>query len=75
MNDHTVSTCPKCGKQLRIPEKIGGMLMACPSCGRKLYSEFKLNDECGSGRRNGLITLFEMPDTILRRIRRLFTVK
>ncbi|WP_155310925.1 hypothetical protein [Desulfosarcina ovata] len=72
MNDHTIKTCPKCGQQLRIPEKIGGMLMACPSCGKKLYTEFKLDHAGGGGRRNVFVTLFEMPDTILSRIRRFF---
>lgn len=73
MGDHTVETCPKCGQQLRIPEKIGGMLMACPSCGNKLYSEFKLRHTGSGGHRNGFITFFEMPGTILSRIRRFFT--
>jgi predicted nucleic-acid-binding Zn-ribbon protein len=75
MDDHTVRKCPKCGQRLRIPEKLGGMLMACPSCGNKLYSEFKLRHTGSGGHRNGFITLFEMPDTILSRIRRIFTSK
>ncbi len=42
MATHSEITCPKCGQQLRIPNHIGGMLMACPSCGQKFHSDFKL---------------------------------
>ncbi|MDH5297888.1 MAG: zinc-ribbon domain-containing protein [Desulfobulbaceae bacterium] len=38
----TIITCPQCGQQLRIPDKIGGLLMACPTCGQKFSSDFKL---------------------------------
>lgn len=75
MHNHTVKTCPTCGQQLRIPNKIGGMLMACPSCGQKLYSDFKLNHAGSAGPRNVLVTIFEMPETLLSRIRRFFTFK
>jgi predicted nucleic-acid-binding Zn-ribbon protein len=75
MNNHTVKTCPKCGQQLRIPDNIGGMLMACPSCGQKLYSDFKLNHTGSGGQRNVLVRIFEMPETLLSRILRFFTFK
>ncbi|WP_419660432.1 hypothetical protein Dvar_07940 [Desulfosarcina variabilis str. Montpellier] len=75
MNNHTVKTCPKCGQKLRIPNNLGGMLMACPSCGQKMYSDFRFNHSGNRDRRNVLATIFEMPDTLLSRIRRFFTSK
>lgn len=73
MHTHTQKTCPKCGQKLRIPNDIGGVVMVCPSCGKKLYSEFKLSHAGSGGRRNFFVTVFEMPDTILGRIKRWFT--
>ncbi|WP_155318842.1 hypothetical protein [Desulfosarcina alkanivorans] len=71
MTDHTIKTCPKCGQQLRFPEKIGGVLMACPSCGHRFQSDFKLERPGRRAHRNLFTTLFEMPSALLRRICRL----
>jgi len=65
--------CPKCGQQLRFPEDIGGMLMACPSCGNKFQSDFKLGGTRKSVHRNLLMTIFEMPEKMIRRIGRYFS--
>ena len=73
MTDDMLKKCPKCGQQLRFPEDIGGMLMACPSCGNKFQSDFKLGGTRKSANRNLLMTIFEMPDKLVRRIGRLFS--
>lgn len=42
MTAYTEKKCPQCGQRLRVPDHIGGLLMACPACGQKLHSDFKL---------------------------------
>jgi len=73
MTDNTLKKCPKCGQQLRFPEDIGGMLMACPSCGNKFQSDFKLGGTRKSANRNLVMTIFELPDKMLRWIGRFFS--
>jgi rRNA maturation protein Nop10 len=73
MTEYKLKKCPECGQQLRFPEDIGGMLMKCPSCGRQFQSDFKM---CVTGKRVNrslLKTIFELPDTILKRIGRYFS--
>lgn len=72
MTDFTEKRCQKCGQQLRIPKNIGGVLMACPSCGEKIHSDFKLGGSRLNVRRGIVITVFELPCNILRRIGNLF---
>ena len=70
MTDHIEKSCPKCGQQLRIPKKVGGVLMVCPSCGKKIHSDFKLGGVTRSvPHRNILRDLFELPYNILCLIR------
>ena len=73
--DDMLKKCPKCGQQLRFPEDIGGMLMACPSCGNKFQSDFKLGGTGKSVNRSLLLTVFEMPDKMVRRIGRFFSYR
>lgn len=73
MTEYKLKKCPKCGQQLRFPADIGGMLMECPSCGEKFQSDFKLGVAGKQANRNLLKTIFEMPDTLLRRIVRYFS--
>jgi sarcosine oxidase delta subunit len=49
------------------------MLMACPSCGKKFHSDFKLGGIGKAAPQEILITAFEMPCTVLRRILRFFS--
>ena len=72
MADYTETCCPQCGQRLRIPERIGGMLMACPTCGKRIYSEFRLNHSTRGGCRRVLKTVFEMPEPLLSRLKRFF---
>jgi len=73
MTDKSLKKCPKCGQQLRFPKDIGGMLMACPSCGNKFQSDFKLGGTRKSANRNLFMTIFEMPDKMVKRIGRFFS--
>jgi DNA-directed RNA polymerase subunit RPC12/RpoP len=70
MTGNMLKKCPRCGQQLRFPEDIGGMLMACPSCGNKFQSDFRLNVARKSANRSLLMTIFEMPDKLVRRMGR-----
>ncbi len=72
MTDFTEKKCQKCGQQLRIPKKIGGLLMICPSCGEKIHSDFKLGGVRPNVRRGIIATVFELPYTFLRRISNYF---
>nr|CRH06740.1 conserved protein of unknown function [Candidatus Magnetococcus massalia] len=70
MADHIEKKCLKCSQLLRIPKNIGGMVMACPSCGHKMISDFKFG---GVQRKKELSsTIFELPDTLLKRLLKLF---
>jgi DNA-directed RNA polymerase subunit RPC12/RpoP len=72
MAEYKLKNCPECGQKLRFPQDIGGMLMKCPSCGRQFQSDFTM---CVTGKRVNrslLKTIFELPDTILKRIGRYF---
>lgn len=72
MNDSFEITCPKCKQKLRIPKKIGGVVMACPSCGEKFYSDFKIgNKQCGAGK-NVATEIFTMPLTLFEKLLRMF---
>jgi uncharacterized protein (UPF0212 family) len=73
--DDLIEKRPGCGQQLRFPEDIGGMLMACPSCGNKFQSDFKLGGTGKSANRSLLLTVFEMPDRMVRRIGRFFSYR
>lgn len=73
MTEYKLKKCPECGQQLRFPEDIGGMLMKCPSCGRQFQSDFKLGVTGKRVNRSLLKTIFELPDTILKRIGRYFS--
>jgi tRNA(Ile2) C34 agmatinyltransferase TiaS len=73
MTEYKLKKCPECGQQLRFPEDIGGMLMKCPSCGKQFQSDFKLGVAGKRVNRNLLKTIFELPDTILKRIGRYFS--
>jgi len=73
MTDDMPKKCPKCGQQLRFPEDIGGMLMACPSCGNKFQSDFRLGGTRKRAKRNLLMTIFEMPEKMVRWIGRFFS--
>lgn len=73
MDDYTEKNCPKCGQRLRIPRRIGGMLMACPSCGNKFASDFKVGQAKRRTHRKSFIDIFMMPERVLRRIVRFFT--
>lgn len=66
MSDYNKMDCPKCGQQLRIPKKIGGILMACPSCGKKINSDFKLTAARRSSPQGIFMYIFEMPDRMLQ---------
>jgi DNA-directed RNA polymerase subunit RPC12/RpoP len=56
MTEYSEVKCRKCGQQLRIPNNIGGMLMACPTCGSKFYSDFKLAVPGQPSLRDGVVT-------------------
>ncbi len=74
MTDYREEKCSECGQLLRIPEKIGGILMVCPSCGNKIHSDFKLGS--GSGckvvQQGIAMRIFEMPYELLRRFSQFF---
>ena len=72
MTGYTEKKCSECGQLLRVPDNIGGMLMACPSCGKKLHSDFKLGSSERKVERNVLVTLFEMPGQLLNRLVRYY---
>jgi len=68
MAEYTEKQCPKCGQQLRLPTKVGGVVMACPSCGKEFYSDFKLG-RVGRGTRRGMRAGFlEVLDGMRKRI-------
>jgi len=73
MSEYKLKKCPACGQQLRFPEDIGGMLMKCPSCGRQFQSDFKLGVTGKRVKRSLMKTIFELPDTLLKRIGRYFS--
>ena len=83
MAEHTEKKCPKCGQRLRFPKNVGGLVMACPSCGEKFKSDFKLGGAKRSSvhrrqtpaQRSLLMTIFELPSTIVSRIARLIFPK
>jgi len=74
MAEYTEEKCSKCGQRLRIPEDVGGILMACPSCGEKFHSDFKIAyTRKVKEHRGWLTTIFELPYKILSSIgRRIF---
>ena len=49
--------------------------MACPSCGQKFASDFKLGNGNGKAPQGIVITVFEMPYTIVSKIARFFLSK
>lgn len=67
MVEHQIKKCPKCGQRLRVPAKIGGMLMACPSCKAKLHTDFKIGGVNKRDKCKG-VELFELPSTIIEKI-------
>ncbi len=73
MSDYIEKKCPQCGQKLRFPKNVGGIVMVCPSCGNRFHSDFKVG---GIGKNVGqqgvLRTLFEMPNTLLKRLSRFF---
>ena len=77
MADHIETNCPECSQKLRIPGRIGGMLMACPSCGTKFHSDFKLaggRTTLGRLPQQGLLAgIFGLPYALVNRIRRYFS--
>lgn len=80
MEDFIEKKCPECGQRLRIPAKVGGVLMKCPSCGEKIHTDFRLKGGkkgCGTLRKapphtSLLKTIFELPTTIAAFIKRMF---
>lgn len=73
MRNSVEKQCPQCGQRLRFPKNIGGMVMVCPACGSRFYSDFKLGGINKSAGQVEGVTLFEMPDSLLRRIVRFFS--
>ncbi|PID77241.1 MAG: hypothetical protein CSB24_02385 [Deltaproteobacteria bacterium] len=77
--EHIEKQCPGCGQRLRIPSRIGGMLMKCPSCGKNFHTDFKLNHQpsppAKKTRKNPLVLLFELPTMLISYLRRFFSSK
>ncbi len=71
MSEYLEKECPNCGQQLRIPKKVGGILMACPACGHRFSSDFKWG---GVGKPQGVLgRIFNLPQTLIQKISRLFS--
>lgn len=75
--EHIEKKCPNCGQRLRVPKKVGGVLMECPSCGQKMHSDFKIKGvdsdvslQKSQFKKNIFMVIFELPYTVYQYLKR-----